>query len=86
LESSGAYTRIIQPAGNITITGTLTSVMERLDPAVFFRASRAQGVNLHHVSKVDEGVSGNMLLHLDGGMKVEVSRRQSVEFRKLRAI
>ncbi|MEI6279342.1 MAG: LytTR family DNA-binding domain-containing protein, partial [Verrucomicrobiae bacterium] len=75
-----------QPAGNITITGTLTSVMERLDPAVFFRASRAQGVNLQHVSKVDEGISGNMLLHLDGGMKVEVSRRQGVEFRKLRAI
>ncbi|MFZ4776983.1 MAG: LytR/AlgR family response regulator transcription factor [Terrimicrobiaceae bacterium] len=86
LESSGAYTRIIQPAGNITITGTLTSVMERLDPAVFFRASRAQGANLLHVSKVDEGINGNMLLHLDGGMKVEVSRRQSVEFRKLRAI
>jgi two-component system LytT family response regulator len=86
LESSGAYTRIIQPGGNITITGTLSSVIERLDPAVFFRASRAQAVNLHHVAKVDEGMSGNMLLHLDNDMKVEVSRRQSVEFRKLRAI
>jgi len=86
LESSGAYTRIIQPSGNITITGTLTSVMDRLDPDVFFRASRAQGLNLKHVSKVEDSFNGNLVLHLDGGMKVEVSRRQSVEFRKLRAI
>jgi len=86
LESSGAYTRIIQPGGNITVTGTLTSVMDRLDPAVFFRASRSHGLNIHHVFKVDEVDNGNLLLHLDGGMKVEVSRRQSVEFRRLRGI
>ena len=86
LESCGAYTRIFQRSGNITITGTLTSVMERLDPMVFFRASRAQGVNLQHVAKVLDSENGSLVLHLDGGTKVEVSRRQSIEFRRLRAI
>jgi len=86
LESSGAYTRILQPGGNITITGTLTSVMERLDPNVFFRASRSHGVNLNHVGKVHDGAGGCLVLDIDDGTKVEVSRRQSIEFRRLRAI
>lgn len=86
LESSGAYTRIIHPSGNLTITGTLTSVMQRIDSNIFFRASRAQGVNLKRVVKVDESLKGSLVLHLECGMKAEVSRRQSVEFRRLRAI
>jgi len=86
LESSGAYTRVVYSGGNLTVNGTLTRLLERIEESVFVRANRTQAINLKHVTKVEEAPSGNLLLHLDEKNVVEASRRSSAEFKTARAI
>jgi two-component system LytT family response regulator len=86
LESVGAYTKIVMDQGNITINGTLTSVMERLDPTLFFRANRAAAVNLRDITKVSQSEEGHVVLEIGQHPPIELSRRASVEFRRERGI
>ena len=86
LESVGAYTKIVMDQGNITINGTLTSVMERLDPTLFFRTNRAAAVNLRDITKVSQSEEGHVVLEIGKHPPIELSRRASVEFRRERGI
>jgi len=86
LESVGAYTKLILASERITINGTLGSVLRRFDESLFFRANRATAVNLREVSKVSESPEGYVVLTIDNHPPVECSRRQSVEFRRMREI
>ncbi len=65
---------------------SLALLEERLDPAMFFRASRGVLVNLRQVRNVEAGVGDGYTLHLEGGTQVEVSRRQAREFRERLAL
>ena len=87
LEASEAYTRLILGDGRgITINGTLKSVRDRLDPDLFFSASRSQAINLDHVANVEDIEGGFMILTMANGVKVELSRRHSGEFRRLKSV
>ena len=86
LESVGAYTKLILANERITINGTLGSVLRRFDESLFFRANRATAVNLREVSKVSESEEGYVVLAIGNHPPVECSRRQSVEFRRMREI
>lgn len=68
------------------IPRSLALLEERLDPALFFRASRGVLVNLRHVRQVEPGVGEGYTLRLKGGAEVEVSRRQAREFRERLAL
>jgi two-component system LytT family response regulator len=60
----------------------LSTLEQRLDPKRFFRANRAQIINLDFIESVDLGVNGRLHLQLrDGGPEVEISRRQARLFR-----
>lgn len=86
LESSGAYTRVVHTGGSLTVNGTLSRLLERIDERIFVRANRTQAVNPEHVVKIGEAGEGNLLLHLDEKLTVEASRRNSADFRQRRAI
>ena len=87
LEASEAYTRLILGDGRgITINGTLKSVRDRLDPDLFFSASRSHALNLDHVAHVEDIEGGFMILTMGNGIKVELSRRHSGEFRRLKSV
>ena len=87
LEASEAYTRLILGDGRgITINGTLKSVRDRLDPDLFFSASRSHAINLDHVANVEDIDGGFMILTMANGVKVELSRRHSTEFRRLKSV
>ena len=87
LEASEAYTRLILGDGRgITINGTLKSVRDRLDPNLFFSASRSHAINLDHVANVEDIEGGFMILTMANGVKVELSRRHSTEFRRLKSV
>jgi two-component system LytT family response regulator len=87
LEASEAYTRLILGEGRgITINGTLKSVRDRLDPNLFFSASRSHAINLDHVANVEDIEGGFMILTMANGVKVELSRRHSTEFRRLKSV
>jgi two-component system LytT family response regulator len=60
----------------------LGTLEQRLDPKRFFRANRAQILNLDFIESVDLGVNGRLHVQLrDGGPEVEISRRQARLFR-----
>jgi len=86
LESSGAYTRVVHTGGTLTVNGTLSRLLDRIEDSVFVRANRTQAVNMEHVAKIADSDDGHLLLHLDDKLVVEASRRSSAEFRQSRTI
>lgn len=82
LESEGNYTRVHFDAAQPQLFRSLNAMEERLDPKYFFRANRRQIINLTWIDKIEPWFSGGLLVHLKGGAKVELSRRQAQEFRE----
>ncbi len=81
LESEGNYTRVHFDTAQPQLFRSLNAMEERLDPKFFFRANRRQIINLAWIDKIEPWFSGGLLVHLKGGAKVELSRRQAQEFR-----
>ena len=81
LESEGNYTRVHFETAQPQLFRSLNAMEERLDPKYFFRANRRQIINLAWIDKIEPWFSGGLLVHLKGGAKVELSRRQAQEFR-----
>jgi two-component system, LytTR family, response regulator len=86
LESEGNYTRLCFGAERPLVRRSLNSLEEQLDPAVFFRASRRQVVNLKWIQKLDMGIAGTLTVTLRGGRTVEISRRQAARLREILSI
>ncbi len=82
LESEGNYTRVHFADAQPQLFRSLNAMEERLDPKFFFRANRRQIINLAWIDRIEPWFSGGLLVHLKGGAKVELSRRQAQEFRE----
>jgi two-component system LytT family response regulator len=82
LESEGNYTRVHFDTAQPQLFRSLNAMEERLDPKCFFRANRRQIINLAWIERIEPWFSGGLLVHLKGGAKVELSRRQAQEFRE----
>jgi len=82
LESEGNYTRVHFADAQPQLFRSLNAMEERLDPKYFFRANRRQIINLAWIDRIEPWFSGGLLVHLKGGAKVELSRRQAQEFRE----
>jgi two-component system LytT family response regulator len=80
-EGEGNYTRLYFDAHRPLIRTSLASLEARLDPAVFFRASRRHIVNLRMIEKVEASDDDNYTVRLRNGSQVPVSRRQSKRLR-----
>lgn len=83
LEVSGNYCRIYFGQEKPLILRSLNYMEQRLDPKVFFRASRQQLVNLKWIERIEPWFSGSLKLYLWSGGEVEVSRRQAHRFKEL---
>ena len=77
LESVGNYTRIYFGKNSPLIYKSLNTLEARLDPALFFRASRSHIVNLQEIKSVEPEAEGGLVVLLASGVKVTVSRRQA---------
>lgn len=86
MESEGNYTRLYFGKDKPLIPRSLAMLEERLDPAIFFRASRQHIVNLKWIEHVENGVADNLIISLKGGLKIDMSRRQSLRLRELLAL
>jgi two-component system, LytTR family, response regulator len=82
LESEGNYTRVCFKNERPLIARSLAALEARLDPAIFFRTSRAQIVNLKWVQAVETGAAGNLVITLRSGETISASRRQSAALRE----
>jgi len=82
MESEGNYTRLHFGDAQPQLFRSLNAMEERLDPRTFFRANRRQIINLAWIDRIEPWFSGGLLVHLQGGAKVELSRRQAQAFRE----
>ncbi len=85
-ESEGNYTRLFFGRERPLIPRSLADLEARLDPTVFFRASRRHIVNLRAIEGVTAGIAGNLVVTLTGGHEVEMSRRQSIRLREVMSL
>ncbi len=86
LEANDSYTKLVLGDGTgPMVNGTLKSVLARIDPTAFFQADRGCAINLDQVVQIEEGENGLAAI-MRNGRRVEMSRRQSTEFRRLKAI
>jgi len=85
-ESVGNYVKVFFSANKPLILKSLNALEERLDEKVFFRANRKHIVNMRMIEKVEPYFNGGLLLELQGGEKIEVSRRQAVKFKEMMSL
>jgi len=74
--SEGGLTRLIADTERYWMDPTLNELEQRLDPARFFRISRAALINLSAVTEVHPLPGGSGEATLKNGQKLEVSRRR----------
>jgi two-component system, LytTR family, response regulator len=74
--SEGGLTRLIGDAGGYWMEPTLNQLEQRLDPARFFRVSRAALINLTAVTELHPLPGGSGEVVLKNGQRLEVSRRR----------
>jgi len=85
-ESAGNYTRIFFGTNRPLILKSLNALEERLDDRSFFRANRKHIVNLKVIEKVETHFNGGLMLHIQGGDRIEVSRRQAIRFKDMMSL
>ncbi len=81
-EAVGNYAQLHFGTHRPLLLRSLQQLEKRLDPEMFFRASRRHLVNLAFVERFETGVRGELVAHLRGGLEVPFSRRQSLEFKR----
>ncbi|WP_448564988.1 LytR/AlgR family response regulator transcription factor [Thalassotalea ganghwensis] len=82
-EAMGNYTKVHFDRKSPMIHRTLAQIEKRLPQAHFFRASRSSIVQLDKVVAVQACSSGGLELTMTSGAIVEVSRRQTSQFKNL---
>lgn len=83
-ESIGNHTAVYTPYGKSYVLSSLSRIEQRLDPALFFKTSRADVIRLSALAHLEPGMAaGSMLAQLQDGQQVEVSRRQVQQLKAL---
>lgn len=85
-ESVGNYAKVFFANNKPLILKSLNALEDRLDEKTFFRANRKHIVNMRMIDKIEPYFNGGLLLELQGGEKVEVSRRQAVKFKEMMSL
>jgi two-component system LytT family response regulator len=85
-ESMGNYVRLHFDDQKPLVLKSLNNLEERLDPNTYFRANRKHIINLHWIEKIEPWFSGGLLVTLQGGDKIEISRRQAIRFKELMSL
>ena len=85
-ESVGNSAKVFFSSYKPLILKSLNALEERLDEKIFFRANRKHIVNLRMIEKIEPYFNGGLLLELQGGEKIEVSRRQAVKFKEMMSL
>jgi two-component system LytT family response regulator len=86
LESEGNYTRLYFGGHRPLVLRSLNYLEDRLDAAIFFRASRKHILNLKFIEAIDAWANGGFLVRLKGNFEVEMSRRQAQKFKEVMSL
>ena len=61
----------------------MTSLEQRLDPSRFFRISRSAIVNLDRVTEVQPFARGSLIVVLDNGARIKMTRNRKEQLERL---
>ena len=81
-EVMGNYARVFFDGKHPLLSRSLGYLEEKLDPTLFFRASRSHLINLKWVASIQPAMSDGYLVKLRDGRAVEISRRQAKVLRE----
>lgn len=81
IESVGNYARVYYQDKKPLLHKSLNYLEEKLPEEFFFRASRQQMFNISFVKKIIPYFSNTLQVELQGGIKIDLSQRQSVKFK-----
>jgi two-component system, LytTR family, response regulator len=81
-EVMGNYAHVWFDGKQPLLSRSLGYLEERLDPNLFFRASRSHLINLKWVASIQPAMSDGYLVKLRDGRTVEISRRQAKVLRE----
>jgi two-component system, LytTR family, response regulator len=82
IESVGNYARVYYQDKKPLLHKSLNYLDEKLPEEFFFRASRQQMFNISFVKSIIPYFSNTLQVELQGGIKVDLSQRQSVKFKE----
>ena len=82
ITSEGNYVRLHWGKERPLLGRSLTALEQKLDSRRFFRANRAQIVNLDYIQQVEAGDGGRLHVQIKDGPEIEVSRRQARQFKE----
>jgi two-component system LytT family response regulator len=83
-ESIGNHVAVYSSDGKAYIHTSLSKIEARLDPSVFFKASRSDILRVDSIQKIEDGMAtGSLLAQLTSGQQIEVSRRQAQQLKQL---
>ena len=83
IESMDNYARIFFNDQKTWLKSSLNQLEKMLNEQVFFRANRAQIINLDYIEKIRAATNGSLTVTLRTGHVIEISERRSVQFKKL---
>jgi two-component system LytT family response regulator len=83
IESEGNYVRIYFGNQKPILLRSMNSLEEKLDPKIFFRASRKHIINFEFIETVFPWYNNGLLAKLKDGGEVEFSRRQAIRFKAI---
>jgi len=81
-EVEGNYSHAYFGSNRPLIRASLNALEAKLDPALFFRASRQHIVNLRFIESVETAPDDTYIIHSKNRSEVPVSRRQSRQLRE----
>ena len=81
IESVGNYARVYYQDKKPLLHKSLNYLEEKLPDEYFFRASRQQMFNVSFVKSIVPYFSNTLQVELEGGIKIDLSQRQSVKFK-----
>lgn len=85
-ESADNYAQAFFDDKSPMIRRSLNQLEEKLDPRVFFRANRSQIINIKAVRSIHSWFGGRLMVQLEGGQEVTLSRRRTRAFRELMSV
>jgi two-component system LytT family response regulator len=85
-ESIGNYVRIYFDGNKPLILKSLNSLEQRLDQRVFFRANRKYIINLNRVERIENWFNGGLMVQIEGGVQIEISRRQASRLKEMMSL
>jgi two-component system LytT family response regulator len=83
LESEGNYVRVYFDKFKPLLLRSMNYMEEKLDPKIFFRASRKHIINFEFIESINFWHNNGIIARMNDGREIEFSRRQAIRFKSV---